>query len=66
MSFQYVDRVDCFVLICDSYESKQRFKQLILRGINSWDQAHPELKELYDVLEHGRVLQNYSTQGHTN
>ena len=39
------------------------FKALIARGLNTYDQAHPQLKELYDQLEHGKILQNYHVQG---
>jgi hypothetical protein len=37
------------------------FKNLVRRGLR--DQDPPELKELYDLLEHGRVLQDYRSQG---
>lgn len=50
------------IIISDS--SLVRFKQLFSRALNTFDQAHPELKELGDMLEHGRILQDYYAQQH--
>lgn len=38
------------------------FKQLIFRGINNSPDASPAMKELYDIITHGRVLQDYAQQ----
>ena len=43
-------------------ESLPRFTRLINNGLNCADQAHPELKELGDMLTHGKVLQDYYSQ----
>lgn len=40
-------------------ESIYDFKALIRRGLNTWDDAPPELKQLGDLLDHGHVLQTY-------
>lgn len=41
--------------------SIENFKALIRRGLNTWDDAPPELKQLGDMLDHGRILQTYDT-----
>jgi hypothetical protein len=38
------------------------FKQLVRRALNTWDHAPPEIKEFGDMVEHGRVLQDYYAQ----
>ncbi len=38
------------------------FKQMISRALNTYSDAHPALKEFGDMLEHGRVLQDYYSQ----
>lgn len=43
-------------------ESLGRFTALINAGLNCADQAHPELKELGDMLTHGEILQDYYSQ----
>lgn len=43
-------------------ESIPGFKELVRRALNCWPDAHPELKELGDMLEHGKVLQDYYHQ----
>lgn len=43
-------------------DSLVRFTKLISEGLNCKDQAHPELKELGDMLTHGRILQDYYSQ----
>jgi len=35
------------------------FKTLVNRGLNTWDEAPPELKEFADILIHGKALQDY-------
>lgn len=39
-----------------------QFKQLISKALNSFPDAHPALKELGDMLTHGKVLQDYYSQ----
>lgn len=41
-------------------DSLQSFEKLIYRGLNCWDTAPAELKELGDMLTHGRVTQDHS------
>lgn len=41
-------------------ESLPNFESLINRGLNCWDSAPAELKELGDMLTHGRVTQNHA------
>lgn len=43
-------------------EIMPQFKALIARGLNTFDTAHPALKELGDILYHNRVLQDYYAQ----
>ncbi len=43
-------------------ESIPGFQQLVRRALNCWPDAPPELKELGDMLEHGKVLQDYYHQ----
>lgn len=40
-------------------ESIPSFTELINRGLNCSPNVHPELKELGDMLTHGKVLQDY-------
>jgi alkylhydroperoxidase/carboxymuconolactone decarboxylase family protein YurZ len=42
--------------------SLERLKTLVDRALNTWDSAHPELKELGDMLTHGKVTQDYYGQ----
>ena len=41
-------------------ESLSSFKQLIDRALNCWDSAPKELKELGDMLTHGRITQDHT------
>ena len=43
-------------------DSIPRFKEVLRRALNTFPDAHPELKELSDFLEHGKALQDYYTQ----
>lgn len=43
----------------DSNESFVAFSEMVRRALNCWPDAHPELKELGDMLMHGKVLQDY-------
>lgn len=43
-------------------DSIPRVKEALRRALNTWPDCHPELKELSDLLEHGKVLQDYYTQ----
>lgn len=38
------------------------FKDLVFRGINNSPDAPPSMKQLYDILTHGKVLQDYAQQ----
>lgn len=42
--------------------SLERLQTLVDRALNTWDSAHPELKELGDMLTHGRITQDYYAQ----
>jgi hypothetical protein len=39
-----------------------RFQKLLDRALNCFPGAHPEFKEFSDMLNHGRVLQDYYSQ----
>jgi hypothetical protein len=39
-----------------------RITELVNRGLNTHVGAHPELKELGDMLTEGKILQNYYSQ----
>jgi hypothetical protein len=41
-------------------ESMEDFIKLVNRALNTWDDAPKDLKELGDMLVHGKVLQDYS------
>lgn len=43
-----------------SKDSILHFRTLLNRALNCYPQAPAEWKELSDMLEHGRILQNYS------
>lgn len=43
-------------------ESLPNFEQLINRALNCWDSAPAELKELGDMLTHGRVTRDHTFQ----
>lgn len=36
-----------------------RFTEAMNRALNCWPDASPELKELGDMLNHGKILQDY-------
>ena len=44
--------------------SVNRFRKLLAKGMNTWDQAHPELKELHDLVVVGNIQQDYRGQGY--
>jgi hypothetical protein len=44
-------------------ESLPNFLRLIDRALNCWDNAPQELKELGDMLTHGRITQDHSQSG---
>ena len=46
----------------DDEESVERFKLLLHRGLNCWEDAPAELKELGDMFTHGRITQNHVKQ----
>lgn len=35
------------------------FKQMVAKALNCWPDAPPELKEMGDMLDHGKILQDY-------
>lgn len=41
-------------------DSLSNFEQLIQRGLNCWDSAPKEIKDLGDMLTHGRVTQDHT------
>jgi hypothetical protein len=43
-------------------ESLEIFKLLIHRGLNCWEDAPAELKDLGDMFTHGRITQNHTKQ----
>lgn len=45
-----------------SEDSILAFKEAIQRALNCWPDAHPEMKELGDMLMHGKILQDYWAQ----
>lgn len=45
-----------------NHDSFQHIQKLFQRALNTWPDAHPELKELGDKLIHGYVLQDYYSQ----
>jgi len=63
MSMTVTNINEVTVVIIVGHPSRLRFNLVVAKGLNTWDQAHPELKELNDVLHHGRILQDYKTQG---
>lgn len=42
-----------------SEESIEQFKTILSRALNTFPEAHPDWKELWDMMEHGYVLQDY-------
>jgi len=53
---------EAFVILVDSPESIENFKQLIQRGANLWPDAQPEIKEFADLITNGRIFQDYGSQ----
>lgn len=51
-----------FLRIEVTEESLPIFEQLINRALNCWDNAPQEIKELGDMLTHGRVTQDHRVQ----
>lgn len=39
-----------------------QFKKLISKALNAYPDCHPALKEFGDMLEHGKILQDYYSQ----
>ena len=48
------------VITLDQHSSTENFKLMVRRALNTWDDAPQELKELGDMLDHGKILQDYS------
>lgn len=40
-------------------DSLEALRTLVRRGLNCFPEAPPEMKELGDVLDHGKILQDY-------
>lgn len=45
----------------DDEQSLKEFRELVNRALNCWDQAPKDLKELGDILTHGRITQDHSS-----
>ena len=43
-------------------ESIEDFTKMVNRALNTWDEAPKDLKELGDMLVHGKILQDYSNK----
>lgn len=41
-------------------DSLDNFKRLVDRALNCWDNAPKELKDLGDMLTHGRITQDHT------
>lgn len=55
-----IDGFDEDYIITVDGESISQFKELVNRALNCWDDAPKDLKELGDMLSHGKILQQYS------
>ena len=44
----------------------KQFQQLIARGMNTWNDAPPEMKELHDLVMYNELLQEYRTPNQGN
>jgi hypothetical protein len=53
------NRPTMLVIVASGEESTMLLKHAIVRALNTWHDAHPELKELHDKIVHGKVLQDY-------
>jgi hypothetical protein len=51
-----------FIQIILTDDSKEHFTTAMNRALNCWPDAPPELKELADMLNHGKILQDYYSQ----
>lgn len=45
-----------------NHQDVEAFKSLVFRGINNSPDAPPAMKQLYDILTHGKILQDYAQQ----
>ncbi len=52
-------QIDEIQLSVTTPNSLANFTQLVNRALNCWDEAPKELKELGDMLTHGRITQEY-------
>ena len=48
-----------YTIKVEGEESRAAFTLMVQKALNCWPDAHPALKELGDMLTHGRVLQDY-------
>lgn len=63
LSDNYVDhKQDGTLLIVIDKKDKANFIKLIRRGLNTYDNAPPNIKALGDMIEFDRVTQNYWEQ----
>ena len=65
MSYQVVDDKAGGLALYITDETIPLFKELIARAINTFDRAHPEIKELCDLIQYGEILQDYRGQAGT-
>jgi hypothetical protein len=45
----------------DDEQSLRSFQELVDRALNCWDSAPKDLKELGDILTHGRITQDHAS-----
>lgn len=51
--------VDAKLIVIDSQEDWLDFKELVFRAMNLWPDAPASLKRFSDMVQHGKVLQDY-------
>lgn len=60
--FTVVTKDDGSCIIEITAGGKSDFDELLFRAVNCWPNAPVPVKELNDIVRHGRVLQNYNHQ----
>lgn len=55
-----LNNADCFVITARGWHAIGLLKYLLQRACNTWDDASPDIKELHDLVVHGKVLQQYN------
>lgn len=48
------------MIVITTEEDWLDFKELVFRAMNLWPDAPASLKRLSDMIQHGKVLQNYT------